>query len=186
MNSVFPLILDMLSLAIIVCDQEGLIQYSNAKADGLLRSRDLLQVNGGKLTTVRCDSSAKKLHHAIAAGAKAQTTAVALESQSGERAVAFAAPLEPGLVAIFVASRHEDRCVAINVLRPMFDFTPTEAIVAYAAARGDSPETISNAMGNTIATVRTHLKAIYAKADVPNKTALAVRVSGLLPPIALA
>ncbi len=189
--TLFPRILDMIALAVFLVSADGAIVHANTKANRVLQDQDLLQSSRGKLTTARRDVASKKLSNAIALCAQVKSTittcsAVALQGHTGERAVAYVLPVEPGFAAIFIASRQDDRRMALELLGPMFDLTPTEAAVAYAASRGDSPETISTALGNTIATVRSHLKSIYAKADVPNKTVLAARVSALMPPIALA
>jgi DNA-binding CsgD family transcriptional regulator len=51
-------------------------------------------------------------------------------------------------------------------------------------ALGEAPGTVAEAQGTTVNAVRYHLKNAYSKVGVSDKTALAARVTALIPPIA--
>jgi DNA-binding CsgD family transcriptional regulator len=53
------------------------------------------------------------------------------------------------------------------------ELTPREAQVASAVASGASDYVIGRRLGVSIWTVRTHLRHVFAKLDVPNRTVLA-------------
>jgi DNA-binding CsgD family transcriptional regulator len=63
-------------------------------------------------------------------------------------------------------------------LKLMFGLTPTEAVIATAVGRGQSPEQISIAGNVSIGTVRTHLKSILAKTGAKRLASLAAMVAG--------
>lgn len=196
--SLYRQVLDTLSVAVFVAGAGGRLVFANAQAEALLSSGDLLRLAAGKLVATRPDVAAVKFADAIARGIKGDRAAgisgigVPLVGKSGERAAAYVLPLSgsdvrsqlgPGHVAIFIARRGEQQPMAIEILRTVFDLTPAEAKVAYAASLGDSLETIAMALGNSVETVRTHLKGVYRKVDVSDKAALAARIHELIPPI---
>jgi DNA-binding CsgD family transcriptional regulator len=117
---------------------------------------------------------------------------VPLIGLTGERAAAFVLPtgghdlrreLGDGHAIVFIARRGEQQPLAIEILRTVFGLTPMEARIAYATSQGDSGPDIAAAFGTSLETVRTHLKQVYLKVDVPGKLALAVRINALLPPV---
>lgn len=119
---------------------------------------------------------------------------VPLTGRDGERASAYVLPLDgkdlrgeiaPGHAAIFIAQRKEQQPMAVEILRTIFGLTPSEAKVAYAMARGEAPGAVAAGQGTTVNAVRFHLKNAYAKVGVTDKTALAARVTALIPPVAV-
>ncbi|MEY4761341.1 MAG: hypothetical protein RLZZ200_1197 [Pseudomonadota bacterium] len=191
-------VLDSLSCAVFIVAGDARVVYSNAMADALLSSGDLLRAAGAGLEATRRDITGTGLDDAISRAVRGDTAigiagiGVPLASLSGERAAAYVLPIRgsdlradlgPGYAAIFIARRDEQQPVAVEILRTLFDLTAMEAKVAYAVALGDAPEQVALALGNSVNTVRTHLKSIYDKVDVPGKTALAARIHTLVPPI---
>ncbi len=191
-------VLDSLAVAVVVVGASSHIRFANAKADKLLSQGNLLRKANGKLMAVRRDVSGTSLDDAIDRCTKGDAASglsgigVPLASETGERAAAYVLPIRgddvrgqmgDGSATVFIAQRGEQQPMAVEILRTVFDLTPTEARIAYATSLGDSPETISLAHGTTTDTVRSHLKHIYVKADVPDKTALAARVNALVPPV---
>lgn len=191
-------LLDTLSVAVLVVGVGGRLTFANAMADRLLTSGDLLRLSGGRIAVARADITSVKFDEAIARGLKGDRMlgisgiGVPLVGKSGERAAAYVLPiagadlrgqLGRGQVAVFIARRGEQQPMAIEILRTVFDLTPMEARIAYATSLGDSPEIIALSLGNSLETVRSHMKKVYQKADVPDKTALAARINALIPPI---
>ena len=191
-------VLDALSVAVFIVGTGGKPTFANAKAEGILSEGDLLRLSGGKLVATRTDLAGAKLEDAVARAGKGDRAlgisgiGVPLVGKSGERAAAYVLPISGGdlrgqlgrgYAAVFLARRGEQQPMAIEILRTVFDLTPMEAKIAYAASLGDSTETIAAVFGISVETVRSHLKHVYVKADVGDKTALAVRVNELIPPI---
>ena len=191
-------VLDTLSVAVCVVTTGGRIAFTNAKADALLSDGALLCKTNGRLAAARAEISGPMLDDAIDRGIKGDESVgisgigVPLMSIAGERAAAYVLPITgndlrgdmgEGHACVFIAQRGEQQPMSVEILRTVFDLTPTEAKIAYAISLGDSPETIGLAQGTTIDTVRKHLKSIYSKVDVRDKTALAAKVSALMPPI---
>jgi DNA-binding CsgD family transcriptional regulator len=191
-------VLDTLSVAVFVMGPGGKMIFTNARGEAILADRNLLQLTQGKLGVPRSDVTGTALDDAITRGIKGDGSqgisgiGVPLVSLSGERAAAYVLPfggndlrgqIGPGHAAVFIARRGEQLPMATEILRTVFDLTPTEAKVAYATSLGDNPEAIAISLGNATDTVRAHLKSIYHKVDVADKTALAARVNALIPPI---
>jgi DNA-binding CsgD family transcriptional regulator len=118
---------------------------------------------------------------------------VPLVGHEGERASAYVLPLDGndlrgdmsrGHAAIFIAQRAEQQPMAVEILRTIFGLTPSEAKIAYAMAQGEAPGAVAAAQWTTVNAVRFHLKNAYAKVGVNDKTALAARVTALIPPVA--
>lgn len=196
--SLYRKVLDTLSVAVCVVGAGSKLVYANTRADELLKSGDLLRLVDAKLTTTRPDITGAKLENALARAIKGDAAlgiagiGVPLASLTGERAAAYVLPIAgndlrgqigPGLATVFIARRGEQQPMAIEILRTVFDLTPVEAKIAYATSLGNTPEAISLALGKSINTVRSHLKNIYPKVDVPDKTALAARINAMIPPV---
>lgn len=191
-------VLDALSVAVMIVDGGGRLVYANALADALLSKGDLLAFHNGHVRARRMEGMADHLQLAIAKAAHGAGTlgisgiGVPLTGPEGERASAYVLPLDgkdlrkemsPGHAAIFVAQRKEQQPMAVEILRTIFGLTPSEAKVAYAMARGEAPGAVAAAQGTTVNAVRYHLKNAYAKVGVNDKTALAARVTALIPPV---
>ncbi len=196
--SLFRNVLDTLSVAVCVVSTGGRLVFANARAENLLASDTMLRKSNGKLSTARNDITGSALDDAIERGIKGDTAlgisgiGVPLVSLDGERAAAYVLPIRgddirsqmgDGYAAVFIAQRGEQQPMAIEILRTLFDLTPMEAKVAYATSTGDNPEAIATTHGIATETVRSHLKKIYGKTDVADKTALAARVNALIPPV---
>lgn len=191
-------VLDALSVAVLIVDGSGRMVYCNGLAEALLSKGDLLAFRNGQVRSRRTQAVPDHLLFAIAKatnGAKGQGISgigVPLTGPDGERASAYVLPLDGtdvrgeiarGHAAIFVAQRKEQQPMAVEILRTIFGLTPTEAKVAYAISQGEAPGVIAAAQGTTVNAVRYHLKNAYAKVGVNDKTALAARVSALIPPV---
>ncbi|MGL4238814.1 helix-turn-helix transcriptional regulator [Tabrizicola sp.] len=191
-------VLDALSVAVLIVDGDGRLVYANALADAILSKGDFLTFHNGHVRARRVDVAADHLGSAIARAAKGAETlgisgiGVPLVSADGERASAYVLPLEgndlrgelaPGHAAIFIAQRSEQQPMAVEILRTIFGLTPSEAKVAYAMSLGEAPQAVAATQGTTVNAVRYHLKNAYAKVGVNDKTALAARVTALIPPV---
>jgi len=78
--------------------------------------------------------------------------------------------LEPAFAAFF---QREDRAARPNIADRFPELTRREVQVASAVSSGASDYAIGRLLGISIWTVRTHLRHVFTKLDVPNRTALA-------------
>jgi DNA-binding CsgD family transcriptional regulator len=193
-------VLDALSVAVLIVDASGRLVYGNALGDAILSQGDYLAFRNGHVRTRQADRMPDHLLTAIAKATQGAARlgisgiGVPLTGPDGTRASAYVLPLDgkdlrgemsPGHAAIFIAQRKEQQPMAVEILRTIFGLTPSEAKIAHAMALGEAPGAVAAAQGTTVNAVRYHLKNAYAKVGVGDKTALAARVTALIPPIGL-
>ena len=83
-----------------------------------------------------------------------------------------------GAVALFIVDPNQKPTLSVASLRAVLGLTSAEARAAIALAEGKSPEEIAAAQGNTILTVRTHLRNAMGKTGIsrlPELVALVLR-----------
>jgi DNA-binding CsgD family transcriptional regulator len=191
-------VLDQLSSAVFVVGPSGRLALTNAAGDELLSRGELLQLRSGILCASQLGPTALSLGDAIGRAVRGDVAigisgiGIPLTGKDGARAAAYVLPiagkdirgaLGPGHCMVFVAARSEQQPIVMEVLRTLFDLTAMEARVAMMIAAGDGPAAISENLGSSISTVRTHLKSCYAKTRAGDQTALGSLVNGLAPPI---
>jgi DNA-binding CsgD family transcriptional regulator len=86
-----------------------------------------------------------------------------------------------GCVAIAVVAEQGRDETDIDLIRLLYDLTPTEAQVAALIGEGLTVQAIGVEGRMAVGTVRTHLKAIYSKLEVAGRTELALRLWKLRP-----
>ena len=64
------------------------------------------------------------------------------------------------------------------LIQGLFDLTPAEARVAQAIASSVQPVDISRQHGISVGTVRTHMKAVFAKTGTSRQAELALLLTG--------
>lgn len=77
-----------------------------------------------------------------------------------------------------IAQPGNDTLPSIDIIASLFDLTPAEARVARGLAQGHSLEELAVALSVTQATVRSHLKRIFAKTSTKRQSELALLVAG--------
>lgn len=197
-------VIDSLSVAVFVAGAGGQLKFTNAKGDAMLSTGDVLRLERGMLRTCAGTTDSWALETAIdraVAGDAAlgiSGIGVPLKGPSDVRMAAYVLPLDgktargglaggdlaTGCAAIFVTGRNEQLPMVVEVLRTLYGLTPAEARTASAAASGQSPQVIADSQGNSVDTVRYHLKNVYAKMGIADRVALATAVHGLTPPVA--
>lgn len=191
-------VLDTLSVAVFVLGLGRRVVFCNSSGDAMLRDGSLLSLQNSMLQAKRAIGSETALDDAIDRALKGDVAigisgiGVPLLGNDLERAAAYVLPISgndvrsamgPGHCVVFVARRGEQQPMVLEVLRTLFDLTPTEARVAFLLSKGDGPKNIGQALDISINTVRTHLKHAFAKTSTADQTALAGLVNGLLPPV---
>lgn len=82
-------------------------------------------------------------------------------------------------VLLLLADARNLSVPSADMLRLLFDLTPAEARLARLIAEGRTVPQVAKALGVQANTVRTHLKAVYAKTGLPRQTELALGLVSL-------
>jgi DNA-binding CsgD family transcriptional regulator len=167
--------------------RDGALLHANALAERLLREEDSLVVRAGRLQATDADDAAR-LQSAVAkaAGGASASELTLRGRRSGARGCAVAvigvAKGSPGATEVLVILRPRDaeRAPSAERLAQAFGLTPAESKAALALLDGRTPTEHAAAAGLSMATVRTHLSAIYAK-TCTRRQAEAVQVLRALP-----
>lgn len=69
----------------------------------------------------------------------------------------------------------------VDMIRRLYDLTPSEAKVAHLVAGGATPAEAARALGVSMETIRTHLKRTFAKTGTDRQTGLSSQLRGLAP-----
>lgn len=191
-------VLDTLSVAVFVVGLGRRMVFTNASGDAMLIEGSAISLLHGVLQAKHVAGRPSALDDAIDRALKGDVAigisgiGVPLQGDKGERLAAYVLPIAGkdvrgaiglGHCAVFVARRGEHQPMAIEILRTVFDLTASEARIATLIARGDGPQVISDALGISVNTVRSHLQHAYAKTNSSDQTALGGLVNDLLPPI---
>jgi DNA-binding CsgD family transcriptional regulator len=182
--------LDKLKIGVILLDDYGTPGFINKKAEFLLSANYGLSISGKKLSLSNPLESAR-LQSFIANAAKAasgrQCTAggslratnhlgnalhihvIPLPRDTSERPWGLALPR--GCVAVFISASGSTH-LRIETLSALYGFTSAEAKLASLLADGLSLEDAANTLGISIQTVRSQLKAVFAKTQVSRQAEL--------------
>ncbi len=191
-------VLDRLSVPVFIVGLGGKMNFCNTAADALLADGNFLRLNAGIIKAARATIETTALNDAMDRALKGDVAVgisgigVPLTGKNGERAAAYVLPiagndlrgdLGQGSCLLFIARRGEQQPIAIEIMRTMFDLTIAEAQIAILIAQGDSPQSIAEALSISINTVRSHLKAVFAKTRTSSQTALGALVNGFIPAV---
>lgn len=182
--------LDRLPLGVIVTDARCRVRHLNWAARRLAEAGDGLLVRCGRLCAERQDDS--DLLEAAIARATARrggiSTAVAIARRSGRRPLALlvapgatdcpGARSEPG--ALILVNDPERRASRLpRHLSEAFALSPAEAQLAAALLDGKSLEEVAALRGISQNTVKTQMKAIFAKTETSRQADLLRRLSAV-------
>ena len=192
-------VLDSLSVAVFVVSLGQRLVTCNAAAEDMLSKANYVKLSNGALKAQKSGDAAVAFEQAIERATKGDFLigisgiGVPMLGMDGDRAAAYVLPiggkdlrgdLGDGYAAVFVARRSEQQPIAIEILRTVFDLTPAEARISALVAKGDGPASISESLGVSLSTVRTHLAHIFQKTGAGDQLALSSAVNALLPPLA--
>lgn len=157
-------------LAWLGLDALGRVVQANALAERLLREDDTLVMRGGRLQATDADDAAHLQAAITQVARRLPARELTLRGRrSGPHACAVsivpAAKSWPSAVRVLVIVRPRDAVQAPSAerLAQTFGLTPAESRVALGLLDGKTPAELAAALGLSMATVRTHLSAIYAK-----------------------
>ena len=176
-----------LGIAAFICDRSGAVRATTPQADAVLR-RGLLTMRHGRLTAN--GSGAAVLEAAVEQarssdpplGGPGSSPVVLARDEDIEVIDIVALPdtpqafgFEPRVLVVARGAR-VDGAIARVLIQTTFDLTPTEAAIALQLAEGESTDDIAADRTITVATLRSHIKAIFYKVGVNRRAELAARL----------
>jgi DNA-binding CsgD family transcriptional regulator/PAS domain-containing protein len=183
--------LDELDMAVIVTDASGRVWFANGQAEAMLAAGDTLERRDGCLRETAPVRS-RGLASLLAAAAN-QSCSGDMPIKSGSRgksylARAFPLKLNPPptelwqtpLALLLVSDPATNAVLPCQTLRACFGLTEKEAGLALAVGEGRTAEEYAGEKGVRVTTVRTQLRAIFAKNNVRGQVEL-VRLLGRIP-----
>ena len=191
--------LERLSLGVLALAADLEVVFANAVAEQVLGGGDGLRLADGRLS-LREPALQRRLRAAVEAAAAGEADGAAVHFFVGRPSGAppltlclepvgtgrLAGERLPGAVAaLFVTDPARPAALpSPELLAERFGLTASEAAVARLAAMGRGMPFVADALGLSLNTVRTHLKAVYGKTAVNHQAGLARLLVETFPPFA--
>jgi len=189
----FGEVVDRLSRGVAIVTKEMQIIDSNDAASQILAERDGLRVSNGALAaaTPSDDRQLRVLtYQALSADGVRRGGTMACQRISGKRDyVLHVMPLDPQtaevptrpLAMMLIVDPSREPPTAEGLFRQLYGLTQAEASVAGSVLLGDGVGAISEHLSLSTATVRTHLRAIFAKTGTHRQAELVRLLSTVIP-----
>lgn len=189
-------VFECLDTGVVLLDSRGRVVWNNAAAQTILDEQDGLVIRQSRIGCL-----ASRAHHQLQqeisacyswSAATVGRSFVAVPRKHGRRdysvtvmpmdeASGHATIDQPAGVVLFVRDPECMGAVSRQLLEAQFGLTPAQARVAELVASGYSPREASQMLSTSESTIRSHLKAIYAKTDTRGSPEL-VRLIHLVDP----
>jgi DNA-binding CsgD family transcriptional regulator/PAS domain-containing protein len=189
----FREVVDRLNHGVVIVTKNMQIVDTNAAASRIIAERDGLQVSNSELVAaLPADDRALRglIHQALVADGVRRGGVMTCQRISGKRAyVLHLLPIEPATadlnarplaMVLIVDPTHQPPSIE-QILRQLYGLTKAEASVAHLVLYGDGVQAISDRLSLSSATVRTHLRAIFAKTGTHRQAELVRLLSTIVP-----
>ena len=177
-----------LAVGSILLDETGRVINSNARADHLLDKAQGLSLHNGRLR-LQTDAQTEVLQSMVAAvlenqrqGKTSLVEALRVPRNKGQLDLGLVIRPVPGhqwsegktvpSVAIFISDPDDVTEAPVQAIIKLFGFTPTEATLAILLAKGLTLDESADTLHVSRNTVRTHLRALFAKTGVSRQSML--------------
>ena len=196
--------LDAITAAVFVIDEAGLVLHHNQAAERLLKSGRVMSLRGDKLWPVDALSRTTlmlALEQALDAadGAPLADAAIPLAALNGAGPgmIASLLPLGdaaaqpvggtggPARWAVFIQDPKTPVPMPGEAFARLYKLSPAELRVAMALTSGMTVEEIADSQGGSAATVRTHIKKLFAKTETNRQIDLVRLILATMPPISM-
>jgi DNA-binding CsgD family transcriptional regulator len=191
-------VIGSLAAGVFILAASGEVLRRNAAGEALLGGRGLAAPPGSRLkfAAAAADRAFVEALRGAAAGAAAlggKGVSIPLDDAVGAKHVAHLLPLSAALaeddlriqgaaIAVFVSPANPDLTRALGVLAATYKLTAAERRVALALVEIGSTPMIADALGVSVATVRTHLRSLYQKTGARRQTEIVNLLRGLVSP----
>lgn len=189
--------LDALAIAVLLVDADLRVMHVNQAGQAALESGDAIFVRAGRLAT-RAAGVDAALSAAVAQIGSARwpgrkSLGVPLKNRTGANLVLNVLPLRQAalragflpnaVAAIFIASPRPASAAASDAFKALFELTPAEGAVLDHTALGQTNAQTAEALGVSLATVKTHLQHIFDKTGVRRRAELVELVASFRLPL---
>jgi DNA-binding CsgD family transcriptional regulator len=191
--------LDGIDAGVFIVDASAHIAHANTSGLAMLTDGSLLRSKDGKLAVNDADAG-RVLHSFFAAASNgdaavgARGIAVPLMARHGERYIAHALPLTSGArqragiayaatTAVFVCKTALNLWSPMETVARLYKLTPSEARIMLALVEVGGVPVVSDALGISKATVKTHLNNVFAKTGTHRQTDLVKLIAGYMNPL---
>lgn len=192
-------VISALTSGVFMLSAAGEVLRRNPAAAAMLADRRLMSHAGGRLkfTAAAADRAlVEALRTSVGGGGLAggQAASIPLSSGAGgERYVAHLLPLSAASAAddlgaggarfaMFVSPTNPDLSRALETLAETYGLTATERRMALALVEIGTPPMIAEALGVSVATVRTHLRGLFQKTGTHRQTEIITLLRGFASP----
>ena len=177
--------LDRYPYAFLLADAERRVLYSNTAAREIVRVRDGLAIENGRLfaTSPQTEVAFAKAMAETGAGLSPALRRLEILRPSGRKSYrVILMPIDDSrtvplgvavpAVSVLVIDVESFAAPAPDVLRELFSFTPAEARVSAKLVLGQNAEEIAAESKVSVETVRTHIKRVYSKTATSRQSEL--------------
>ncbi|MBH1962919.1 MAG: helix-turn-helix transcriptional regulator [Comamonadaceae bacterium] len=181
-------VLDRLCIPLIVLDEQRQVLVANAEAEALMRRQPLLQMRHGHLLAqgLRAGQLDQLVHSACGRHGPAMAGGALVMDSRGQPALQWLVLPLPAKLSCFNQWARPLALVVLHdlcnssppygaqqhLLQQIYGLTPAEARIALAVCQGDTPAQAARRTGVGIGTVRTQLRAIFAKTETSGQAEL--------------
>ena len=161
-------VLDELSCGLAIVGADGQLRHANRAAEALLRAKDGVAVQGGRVVPVHQPMAARfaEAVRSAATATGARGDAMRLQRSGASPLNALIVPIAGALPGALVLLDTQDREASMSpMLVRLYGLTPTEAELAAMLGLGFSPEEAAAARDVRISTVRSQIKALLHKTE---------------------
>jgi DNA-binding CsgD family transcriptional regulator len=185
--------LDALEIGVLATDEAGRMVFANRRADALLREGDTLKLRHGLLVATLAEEASRldaALRRTVSSGhAESVRLMGGGEDPHAKSCFVTVLPLaeQNPLVGIFgrpkllllVSQGAHQRVLTGKQLMQLFALSPAEARLARALVQGQTAEQYAMENALSMATVRTQLRAVFAKTATRRQSDLVRLLSGI-------
>jgi DNA-binding CsgD family transcriptional regulator len=194
----FASALETLTVGVVLVDEHLGIVHANSAARAMLRARDPMRSQQGRLTLAYAEAN-KALQRAVAIAARREMDlgrrgiGIPMRRADGTPCVAHVMPLgagqlRPGLAqrataAVFVAPAASPPRMPADALALLYDLTPAESRIFELIADGQTSSDIAVVLGIAPSTVRTHLLRVFDKTGCSRQAELVKLAASMSLPV---
>ncbi len=194
----FASALERLTVGVLLVDEHSGIVHANAAAGAMLRARDPIRSQQGRLTLAYAAAN-KALQMAVEVAARNEMDlgrrgiGIPMRRADGTPTVAHVLPLRagqlrPGLAqrvpaAVFVAPAASPPRMPADALALLYDLTPAESRIFELIADGQAPSDIAVVLSIAPSTVKTHLLRVFEKTGCSRQVELVKLATSMSLPV---